>query len=85
MPSRQDFDLLLSNLVSALIFEGFIMITNANAASHAQARPEFEIKDSLLADALERNQLTLPPRLQQPSLSEHPQSKSEVAGSDGAS
>ena len=59
------------------------MIINANAASPAQARPEFEINDSLLADALERNQLTLPPRLRQPSLNDHPQSNSEVVDDDG--
>lgn len=47
------------------------MITNANAAAPAQTRPEFEIKDSLLGDALERNELTLPPRLMHPPLSDH--------------
>lgn len=49
------------------------MIANENAASPAITPPEFEIKDSLLGDALVRNQLKIPSRLMHPTLSEHPQ------------
>ena len=53
------------------------MIKNANTASPEQELSNFEIKDSLLGDALERNRLTKPPRLQRQMADEHPLSKPE--------
>ncbi len=52
------------------------MIKNPNITSRLQDRPVLSIKDSLLGDALERNQHTLPPRLMPPLMEEHPVSKS---------
>ncbi len=53
------------------------MIKLANSASSEQGNPEFEIKDSLLGDALERNQLTKPRRLMTTVLPDHPVSEAD--------
>ncbi len=61
------------------------MIKNANTANATNIaipelkRPEFQINDSLFSDALERNKLTIPPRLMHLSLIDHPLSKPDDA------
>lgn len=56
------------------------MIELANSASSEQGNPEFEIKDSLLGDALERNQITKPRRLMTTPAAEHPVSQADEDG-----
>jgi hypothetical protein len=63
-----------------------MMIKNANSATTELKRHEFEINESLLGDALERNSHTIPPRLMRAALLEHPLStsvESEIAEDTG--
>ena len=71
--------------LALIFFERLTMIKNPNSTSLLDNHPALSIKDSLLSDALERNEQTLPPRLMPALLQEHPVSKPADDGERSAS